>query len=89
MQQKGQQLGVRLGRWKYLEAPAERRRELYDLERDPAERRNLVTAEPQRASELSRLLSRWRREQLAVRSRSAISLSPEDEEALRALGYVD
>jgi len=48
---------LREGRWKYIEAP---RPELYDLEQDPMETRNVVKSEPSRAkalrSELALLL---------------------------------
>jgi arylsulfatase A-like enzyme/Tfp pilus assembly protein PilF len=46
-------LGVRSARFKYIRAP---RPELYDLEEDPQETRNLVETRPQIAAELERSL---------------------------------
>ncbi len=47
--------GVRAGSWKYIHAPEP---ELYDLERDPGEQRNIARAESERREELERLLFR-------------------------------
>ena len=74
------------GRYKFIAAPE---RELYDLQNDPGETRNLAAANPQRADALARALR-------DMQSRSAGSaataaprqMDPEAEERLRALGYV-
>jgi arylsulfatase A-like enzyme/Flp pilus assembly protein TadD len=76
--------GVRFNRWKYILAPEP---ELYDLDRDPGETRNLIEAEPERARELkSNLLV------MAARisaDRSAESrMDPDEARKLQALGYV-
>jgi cytochrome c-type biogenesis protein CcmH/NrfG len=42
---------MRAGRWKYIAAP---KPELYDLQQDPGETRNMVTAEAARATEMAR-----------------------------------
>ena len=42
---------LRDGQWKYIAAP---RSELYDIEGDPGETKNLIASEPQRASALAR-----------------------------------
>ena len=83
----GTLLGIRQGRWKYIEGDAVKTRELYDLEADRPERRNLVAAHPDKVRELAGRLEKWRRAQGAAPE--AADLSPEDREALRALGYVD
>jgi arylsulfatase A-like enzyme/Flp pilus assembly protein TadD len=74
--------GVRDDRWAYVRAP---RPELYDLAADRGESRNVAAENPETAgaldaevgAELARLGGTDRRE-----------LTPEEEEALRALGYV-
>lgn len=83
----GEQFGVRVGTWKYIEGRAEERRELYDLSRDPGERENRFAEEPARAAALADRLRGFR---LAhPRPGSAPAVSPEDRERLRALGYVE
>ena len=51
---------VRAGRWKLIEFFEDSRLELYDLQQDPGERRNLVQREPHRATQLHAMLRRWR-----------------------------
>ena len=72
---------VRHRGWKLIDAP---RPELYALDQDPGEERNLISAEPARAAELQRLL------QQAVALPAAAPAAAADPEALarlRALGY--
>lgn len=84
---RGEALAVRDGRWKYVEAPEEGRRELYDLVSDPGEQENLATREPARAAALAAYLARWREAHpVAV---PAAPVSPEDARRLEALGYVE
>ncbi len=74
---------IRDERWKFIEAP---RAELYDLERDPAELRNLHDAEPQRVAALRRALER-----LTGGAAGEMSVGAMDREALEklaSLGYV-
>jgi len=77
---------VQDGRFKYILAP---RPELYDLERDPREQRDLSPDDPDRLSSLQREL-----EELESRTRSADApagprpVDAETEERLAALGYV-
>jgi len=52
-------LGVRSGRWKYVYDARLGREELFDLEQDPDELRDVSRAEPQRAAELRRRLAAW------------------------------
>ena len=87
--ERGPGFGVRMGRFKWIEAPLEERRELYDLAADPGERRNLADAQPERARALSERIAAWRAGQPEDALEQEAALSPEDRDALRALGYVD
>jgi arylsulfatase A-like enzyme/predicted Zn-dependent protease len=74
------------GRFKLIRAP---RRELYDLEQDPQELRNLAEREPARAdameAALDALLARVESDAAAA---GPASIDPETEERLQALGYI-
>ncbi|HET8645126.1 MAG TPA: tetratricopeptide repeat protein, partial [Vicinamibacteria bacterium] len=73
---------IRHGGLKLIEAP---RPEMYDLQADPGETRNLLPAQAARAHPLRRLLERAE----SLPAASAASLDdPEAMERLRALGYV-
>ncbi len=85
----GYGFGLRMGRWKYMEAPKVGRRELYDLENDGQERRNLSSVREDHARQLSAHLAEWSRRQLASASARDEEVSPEDLKALRALGYAE
>ncbi len=78
---------VRDGRWKYILAP---RPELYDLDRDPGEQRNLVTTEPARAAAMrAGLTAELQKESTSVKAGTGASgVPPELLERLGALGYV-
>jgi arylsulfatase A-like enzyme len=85
---------LRRGDWKLIRGPEGP--ELYRLDRDPGERRDLAAREPERVRELSQLLDAWvvemretarRRGTLAVPSRE--THPAEQEAALRALGYLE
>ncbi|MEO7274022.1 MAG: sulfatase-like hydrolase/transferase [Vicinamibacterales bacterium] len=78
---------VRDGRWKYILAP---RPELYDLDRDPGERQNLVASEPARAQAMrAGLTVQLQKESTVVKAGTAASgVPPELLERLGALGYV-
>jgi len=73
---------LRRGPLKLIEAP---RPELYDLERDPAEERNLAEG---RQTEARRLGDALQRLSSARVPSAARRMSAEEEEQLRALGYV-
>jgi tetratricopeptide (TPR) repeat protein len=74
---------VRDGRWKYILAP---KPELYDLQNDPGELKNLVTLEPARANALrSALLAQAFR---PASPNAPAGVSPDVLERLGALGYV-
>ena len=78
---------VRDGRWKYILAP---KPELYDLENDPGELKNLVDVDPAKASAMrASLETRLRAEKTAVRTDTAAAgIPPEQLERLGALGYI-
>jgi arylsulfatase A-like enzyme len=82
--------GIRQGRWKYIERRDEQRileAQVFDLLADPGERTNLMARQPAEAGRLAGELRAWRK----TGGRAPVappSLSPEDREALRALGYV-
>jgi choline-sulfatase len=78
---------VRDARWKFILAP---RPELYDLDRDPAERNNLADQEPARARALrAGLEGRLRLERNKASTDAATASVPPDLlEKLGALGYV-
>ncbi len=81
--------GLRMGRWKYMEAPKLGHRELYDLENDGQERRDLASAREGHANELSARLAEWSRRQLATARARDEDVAPEDLQALQALGYAE
>jgi hypothetical protein len=69
-----------------LESDSLGTQELFDLEEDPRERRNLAAANPDTLRELAARLEAWRERGTQA---GPAEVSPEDREALRALGYVD
>jgi choline-sulfatase len=72
---------IRKGTWKYIAAP---KAELYDLERDPGETRNLVATESMRAAELAREVDRISTSALALTTEAS---DRESRARLQALGY--
>jgi arylsulfatase A-like enzyme/Flp pilus assembly protein TadD len=66
--------------WKYIDLPEP---ELYDLDRDPGERTNLVDREPQRVREMRARLIEWTAAPAARRD-----VSSADAARLQSLGYV-
>ena len=83
---KGTKLAIRSGRFKYIEARAEGTRELYDLVSDPGELHNLVAEKGQIAATLAAALKDLKRR--FARAHSGQTVSDEDRERLKALGYV-
>ncbi len=79
-------LGVVTDRWKYIRTT---RPELYDLNADPAETRNLASEERQRATVLNdRLLQIIDEATLEEASSSQAELDAETQEQLASLGYI-
>jgi arylsulfatase A-like enzyme len=89
---------LREGDWKLIDDRWRKQRELYDLRADPAERRDLLQQEPERAAQLQARLDAWVEANKRQRERNAQSqgeaLPPRvpdaaTQERLRSLGYVD
>jgi arylsulfatase A-like enzyme len=80
-------LGVRTARFKYIRAP---RPELYDLEGDPGELRDVAGTSPEDVARLDRLLAKRLASGSVSRedNRLSVGLSDSDRERLRSLGYV-
>jgi Flp pilus assembly protein TadD len=72
---------LRLGRWKYIAAP---RPELYDLENDPEEERNVIEGQPALAAGLAARVGKISGPELAT---AAVSADPDARRRLQALGY--
>ena len=83
----GEQFAVRVGKWKYLEGQAEARRELYDLDSDPAELVNVYDEFQEVGERLSERIAAWK--MAYGRQHSGQEPSPEDIERLKALGYIN
>jgi arylsulfatase A-like enzyme len=80
----GRDRGVRTGRWKYIQSAAGE--ELYDLQADPAESRDVAAAAPAARDRLRAALAAWARTQ--PREVPAAPVSDELRETLRSLGYL-
>jgi arylsulfatase A-like enzyme len=81
---------LRTARWKLIENVADGGVELYDLAADPGERRDLAAVHPQQRQRLQAALAAWRQRIQPPGTRgTAVVLDPEQEAALRALGYLD
>ncbi len=77
------------GSWKLIWTPGQtggREFQLYDVEADPDETRDLSRGFPGRVQELKELLDAWMAEDSAVDSPE---IPERDREALRALGYIE
>jgi len=74
--------GIRKGPWKYIAAPTP---ELYNVDSDPSEARNLAPTEEAMAAELRALAGS---PEMAVQTSSPDALDPEVAARLRSLGYV-
>ena len=78
--------GIVTSEFEYIDAP---RPELYDLQRDPGERSNMVTRNSAMASALREKLIEFERKFTASEKKSAATtLDPETLEKLKSLGYV-
>jgi arylsulfatase A-like enzyme len=75
------------GRWKLIRTDRNRN-ELYDLEADPAESRNLADRESRKLAELTRALEDFRRHEIRYPPAGRPSFTPEEIRQLRALGYL-
>jgi arylsulfatase A-like enzyme/Tfp pilus assembly protein PilF len=75
---------LRDGQWKYIEAPTP---ELYDVQQDPGETKNVYKAYSRRAEDLRLLLERMAGSGVQA-APDAAALDPETLQRLAALGYV-
>jgi choline-sulfatase len=82
----GPMFALRAGRFKYIEGPEQKVRELFDLERDPGETKNIAAENPEKAGEMSRALTQWREKY--ERGYKAPAIPKGEAERLRGLGYV-
>jgi arylsulfatase A-like enzyme/Tfp pilus assembly protein PilF len=78
-------VGLLRGEWKYIRAPRE---ELYDLKRDPGEEKNLAGAKPDIVRDMGAGLDKLVRESPSPSRAEKKTLTGEEAERLRALGYV-
>ena len=78
-------VGLLRGEWKYIRAPRE---ELYDLKRDPGEEKNLAGAKPDIVRDMGAGLDNLVREFPSPSRAEKKTLTGEETERLRALGYV-
>lgn len=86
---RGIQLGIRSGRWKYIHGLQDGTSELFDLETDPGETRNLAAERPERRHNLSNRLAHWMRSVQPQELSDPEAITPEDRRRLEALGYID
>ena len=84
---KGDKFAVREGKWKYIEAKQEGAKELYDLEKDPHERKNLASTHPREMKALQRRLEEIEAALRKTSLRGGQRVSEEDAKRLEALGY--
>jgi arylsulfatase A-like enzyme len=82
---------LRLGSWKFMCPDWKRRRcALFDLARDPGERRNLLTENPSSAAQLRDQLFGWIAANPVFRPPSVdMTLDEKQKEKLRSLGYAN
>ena len=81
--------GLRTAQWKLIYQHLEDRYELYDLTADPRELDDVANAKPERVAELRALLEAWMGSDAQDAGAVQQELSPEAEQQLRALGYID
>lgn len=79
---------VRGHRWKLIQRAATGHDELYDLDRDPAERDNVIGDEPAVAADLRSRIAAWRAGLSTEVAPPTARLSAEQRKHLEALGYV-
>jgi arylsulfatase A-like enzyme len=82
----GEKLAVLIDQWKYIEALKEKSVELYDLSSDPAELNDISRDHPDKVRRFSLMIQDWRKKH--GKEKYDQSMSKEDIEALKALGYV-
>ncbi|MGC9055349.1 MAG: sulfatase-like hydrolase/transferase [Candidatus Saccharicenans sp.] len=74
------------GRWKFIQAP---RPELYDLQSDPEENKNLFSYSPEKAEEMKNKLQQFLLAENKIAGSGSSKATAEDLERLRSLGYLN
>jgi arylsulfatase A-like enzyme len=85
----GPGFALRVGPWKLIEAHNDEPRELYNLRHDPKEQKDLSTTNVKRANQLSKMIKQWVHVEGAKAPEHALEISPDHQDALRALGYAE
>ncbi len=85
---KGEHFAIKAKNWKYIEAEEENTKELFDLNADPQELKNIYSSFPEKAAELKTRLQKWKKEYTRQSTKQNI-ISDEDRKRLETLGYVD
>ena len=76
--------------WKYIYDYQDESEQLYNLEKDPLERSNIFYKEPERCNQLKKQLFQWVSESKKYPPKTkTIELSPDEEEKLKNLGYIN
>lgn len=84
---KGEKFALLSGKWKYIEARDEGTQELFDLETDPREQKSVASDFPRKVEELSLVMRKIVKNLSDQASSTKQSVSDEDAERLRAIGY--
>lgn len=81
---------LRTNRWKYIRNLQSGKEELYDLEDDPGESRNLAGDHPGICREMSRQLQGWMNpdDRIPLTELKELMIDEADRKALRSLGYL-
>ena len=79
--------GVRVGDWKYIEDFSGKKKELFNMIKDPAERVNSYIYSSKKGDELALLLAKWKR-LYTQKSTEKPMLSEEDRLKFQSLGYL-
>jgi arylsulfatase A-like enzyme len=83
---------IREGDWKLITVAEEKRTELYDVAKDPAETNNVASEEPERTGEMRAALTQWqekaRRLAANFRPGGRATVEAAARDRLRALGYL-
>ncbi len=88
---RGKWRSIRVGAFKLIliPEPSGETLELYDLEKDPGETRNLASAEPVRTQELRAKLGAWLASAHATRETGVQEMDEDTKRRLKSLGYLD
>jgi arylsulfatase A-like enzyme len=87
--QTAKQVAIREGEWKFVVVHKSGTRSLYDLQRDPGELRDLSGDRPEVVRRFEARLDEFMQRPVIVAPRNRRRATNEDEEQLRALGYIE